>query len=239
MATTNENHSDAEIAHFGRLAGRWWDADGDLRTLHDINPVRSALVEGWTQPAGRRLLDVGCGGGLFSEAMARLGAEVTGIDLSPEALAVARLHLIESGLQPITYRQVSSAALAAEQPGHYQIVTCMELLEHVPDPAALVGDCARLACPGGSVVFSTINRTAKAFALAIVGAEYLTRLVPRGTHRHERFIRPGELDGWARHAGLHLVALTGLRYEPLGRRCTAGVAADVNYVAHFRVPDRC
>lgn len=231
------NASTGELEHFGALASRWWDPDGDLRTLHDINPARVALVDDWVGLAGKRVADVGCGGGLLSEAMAGRGAVVTGLDLSAEALAVARLHLHESGVQGVSYRECSAGELADDEPGSFDVVTCMELLEHVPDPAALLGDCARLLVPGGSLVVSTINRGAKAFFTAIVAAEYLTGLVPRGTHRYEQLIRPSELDAWGRRAGLDLVQLTGGRYLPFSRRFIIGGNADVNYFAWFRTAD--
>lgn len=234
--TEHTNVNRAELSHFGSLANRWWDPDGDLRTLHDLNPVRVDLVERLAGLRDTRVLDVGCGGGLLSEAMAVRGAAVTGIDLSPDALAVARLHLLESGAPPVTYMETSAEALARELPAHFDLVTCMELLEHVPDPAGLVHACARLVRPGGHVIFSTLNRSVRSFLLAIVGAEYLAGLVPRGTHRYETFIRPSELDNWGRRAGLRLQAVIGGQYNPAARRFTLGGAPTVNYFAHFRAP---
>jgi 2-polyprenyl-6-hydroxyphenyl methylase/3-demethylubiquinone-9 3-methyltransferase len=232
MAET-PNSSAVELAHFNRLASRWWDPDGEFRTLHDLNPVRLAWVEEVAGLAGRRVLDVGCGGGLLSEAMARRGALVTAIDLSPEGLAVARLHLLESAPLRVEYRQATAEELARESPHAFDLVTCMELLEHVPDPALLVRSCASLVIPGGSVLFSTINRTPRAFATAIVGAEYLTRLVPRGTHHYSQLVRPSELDAWARRAGLRLASLRGSSYNPVTRVFSLTEDPDVNYFAHF------
>lgn len=223
-----------ELAHFGRLASRWWDANGEFRTLHDLNPVRLAWLDEIIGLAGQKVLDVGCGGGLLAEAMARQGAAVTGIDMSPESLAVARLHLVESAPLRVDYREISAEVLAAEMPGSFDVVTCMELLEHVPDPASLVRACASLARPGGSVIFSTINRTPKSFASAIVGAEYLSGLVPRGTHRYSQLIRPSELDAWGRQAGLTLQSLRGGSYNPASRLFRLVDSVAVNFFAHFR-----
>jgi len=228
------NSSPAELAHFGRLASRWWDADGEFSTLHDVNPVRLAWIDDLAGLAGRRVLDVGCGGGLLSEAMARRGATVTGIDKSPDLLSVARLHLLESAPLKVEYLETTAEELVRQAPAAYDVVTCMELLEHVPDPASLVAACASLVAPGGSVFFSTINRTARAFATAIVGAEYLTALVPRGTHRYSQLIRPSELDAWGRRAGLTLQDLRGGAYNPASRAFTLTANQAVNYFAHFR-----
>lgn len=228
------NSSAAELAHFSGLASGWWDPNGALRTLHDLNPVRLAWVEEVAGLAGQQVLDVGCGGGLLSEAMARKGAVVTGIDMSGDALTIARLHLLESAPLAVTYREMSGEQFAGESPHSFDVVTCMELLEHVPDPASLVAACATLVKPGGSVVFSTINRTPTAFVTAILGAEYLTGLVPPGTHRYAQFIRPSELDGWGRAAGLRLISLTGGAYNPVSRVFSLTPNASVNYFAHFR-----
>ena len=235
--TEQTNANPAELAHFGALAGRWWDPEGEFRTLHDINPARVELVDQRIGLQGKRVADVGCGGGLLSEAMARRGAEVTGIDMSAEVLDVARLHLLESGPLQLTYLHISAEDLAQDSPGSFDAVTCMELLEHVPDPASLIAACARLVKPGGSVIVSTLNRTPRAFLTAIVGAEYLTTLVPRGTHHYGKVIRPSEHDAWARHAGLDLEALIGGHYNPLNRSFTLGGDIGVNYFAHFRRPD--
>ncbi|MEO8444119.1 MAG: bifunctional 2-polyprenyl-6-hydroxyphenol methylase/3-demethylubiquinol 3-O-methyltransferase UbiG [Gammaproteobacteria bacterium] len=227
------NTSASEVAHFDRLASRWWDPEGEFRTLHDLNPARLAWVEESAALAGKRVLDVGCGGGLLSEAMARRGAAVTGIDMSGEALAVARLHLLESSPVHVDYRQTTAEVLALEAAHSFDIVTCMELLEHVPDPALLVRACAALAAPGGHVLFSTINRTARSFATAIVGAEYLTTLVPRGTHRYAQLIRPSELDAWGRSAGLQLLSVRGGAYNPVSRAFRLTDNPSVNYFADF------
>jgi 2-polyprenyl-6-hydroxyphenyl methylase/3-demethylubiquinone-9 3-methyltransferase len=228
------NSNPAELAHFSRLASRWWDPNGEFSTLHDINPVRLAWIDETVGLAGRRVLDLGCGGGLLSEAMARSGAVVTGIDMSGESLTVARLHLLESAALPVDYREISAEDLADQMPLSFDVVTCMELLEHVPDPARLVGSCARLAKPGGSVLFSTLNRTARSFATAIVGAEYLSGLVPRGTHRYSQLIRPSELDAWGRKAGLTLQSLRGGSYNPASRTFRLTDDTAVNFFAHFR-----
>lgn len=236
--TETRNSSAAELAHFNRLASRWWDPDGEFRTLHDLNPARLAWVEEVADLAGKRVLDVGCGGGLLSEAMARRGATVTGMDMSADALIIARLHLLESPPLHVEYRETTAEELAQEAPHSFDVVTCMELLEHVPDPARLVGACATLVKPGGSVLFSTINRTPKAFAMAIVGAEYLTRLVPRGTHHYAQLIRPSELDAWGRESGLQLASLRGGSYNPASRIFTLSADPAVNYFAHFQALPR-
>lgn len=227
------NSSTAEIAHFSRLASRWWDANGEFRTLHDINPARLAWIEEVAGLSGMRVVDVGCGGGLLSEAMARRGAAVTGIDMSTESLTTARLHLLESAPLHVDYLEVTAEDLAERTPRAFDVVTCMELLEHVPEPARLVRACAALAKPGGSVLFSTINRTPKAFMTAIVGAEYLTGLVPRGTHRYTQLIRPSELDAWGRNVALALRSIRGGTYNPASRVFTLTDDPSVNYFAHF------
>jgi len=229
------NFDPAEISKFDAVAPRWWDPDGEFRPLHDLNPARLDYIDARAGLAGRRVLDVGCGGGLLAEAMARRGASVTGIDLAPEALAVARLHAIESGVE-VEYRQEAVESLAAAAPAGYDLVTCLEMLEHVPDPAAIVASLARLVRPGGHVICSTINRSGRSFALAIVGAEYLLRLLPMGTHQYGRFIRPSELTGWARAAGLGLCDLAGLDYDPFGRRARVTDDVSVNYLATYRRP---
>lgn len=229
------NVDPAEIAKFDASAPRWWDPDGEFRPLHDLNPARLDYIEARTGLAGQQVLDVGCGGGLLAEGMVRRGARVLGIDLAPEALAVARLHALESGVA-VEYRQVEVEALAESSPAGFDVVTCLEMLEHVPDPSAIVAALARLVRPGGHVVVSTINRNAKAFALAIVGAEYVMRLLPMGTHRYARLIRPSELSRWARAAGLELADLAGLEYDPFGRRARVTEDVSVNYLAHFRRP---
>jgi 2-polyprenyl-6-hydroxyphenyl methylase/3-demethylubiquinone-9 3-methyltransferase len=226
---TAVNVDPAEVAKFEQLAARWWDPQSEFKPLHDINPLRLRWIEERAALAGRRVLDVGCGGGLLAEAMAARGAQVTGIDLGETPLAVARLHLKESGLT-VDYRRVAAEELAEREPGGYDVVTCLEMLEHVPDPASTVAACAKLVKPGGSVFFSTINRNPKAWLLAIVGAEYLLGLLPRGTHDYMKFIRPSELDRWARAAGLRLREYTGLHYNPLTRGFRLGPGVDVNYL---------
>ena len=227
------NVDPAEIAKFDSAAPRWWDPDGEFRPLHDLNPVRLDYIDGRAGLAGRRVADVGCGGGLLAEGMARRGARVLGIDLSSQAVAVAKLHALQTGVA-VDYREMAAEALASAEPGAFDLVTCLEMLEHVPDPAAVVAATARLVRPGGDVVFSTINRNARSFALAIVGAEYLMRLLPMGTHRYARLIRPSELSRWARAAGLELVDLAGLAYDPFARRARLSGDVSVNYLAHFR-----
>lgn len=236
MNATGGNVDVAEIAKFDALASRWWDADGDFRALHEINPLRLDYIRQRTELAGRAVVDVGCGGGILAEALADAGAMVTGIDMAPGPLAVARLHRAEAAT-PIEYLQCTAEALAAERPGHYDAVTCLELLEHVPSPMAVVTACATLVRPGGDVFFSTINRNPKAFALAILGAEYILRLLPAGTHEYARFIRPSELEAWGRHAGLELKHSIGLHYHPLTRHYSLGPDVDVNYLMHFRRSD--
>jgi 2-polyprenyl-6-hydroxyphenyl methylase/3-demethylubiquinone-9 3-methyltransferase len=219
-----------EVEKFDRLASRWWDPHSEFKPLHEINPLRLDYVDRRAGLAGRRVLDVGCGGGILSESMAARGAEVTGIDLGAAPLEVARLHLLETGLQ-VDYRQVPVEDLAAEMPGRFDVVTCMEMLEHVPDPASVVKACAELVRPGGQVFFSTINRNPKSYLFAIVGAEYLLRMLPMGTHDYARFIRPAELGRWMRTAGLDLVDMTGLTYNPLsGAYRLDPRDLDVNYM---------
>lgn len=226
------NVDPAEIARFAALAARWWDATGEFKPLHEINPLRANWIDERAPVAGSRLLDVGCGGGILAEAMARRGAQVTGIDLGEAPLAVARLHGIESGVA-VDYRCIAAEALAAEAPGTFDVVTCLEMLEHVPDPAAVVRACAQLVKPGGHLFFSTINRNPKAFALAIIGAEYLLGLLPRGTHTYARFIRPAELAAWCRAAGLEVQDMTGMLYNPLTRSYRLKARdVDVNYLLH-------
>ena len=235
MSEQNHNVDHAEIAKFSDLASRWWDPEGEFKPLHEINPLRLGYIDERTPLAGRRVLDVGCGGGILAESMAARGAEVTGIDMGEAPLTVARLHALESDAE-VDYRKITAEELAAKQPGEWDIVTCMELLEHVPDPASTIAACARLAKPGGAVYFSTINRNPKAWLFAIVGAEYLLRLLPAGTHRYEKFIRPSELHRWAERAGLLVKDLTGIHYHPLTRRFSLGAGLDVNYLAWTRRP---
>lgn len=227
------NFSQAELNKFDELAHRWWDPNGESRPLHDLNPVRLAYVRERAGLRDAEVLDVGCGGGLLSEALAREGARVTGIDLAPQVLEVARLHLFESGLT-LDYREISVEALAAEAPARFDVITCMEMIEHVPDPASVITACAGLLKPGGRLFLSTLNRTPQAFALAIFGAEYVLRLLPRGTHHYAQFIKPSELATWIRAAGLELQDVSGLHYEPFTRRAWSGGRTDVNYLACAR-----
>jgi len=228
------NADPAELAKFSALAHRWWDPTSEFKPLHDINPLRlDYIVARCGGLAGKRVLDVGCGGGILADAMAERGAQVTGIDLSEKAIAVARLHQLESG-SAADYRVVSAEALAAETPGAFDVVTCMELLEHVPDPASTIAACATLARTGGTVVFSTINRNPKAYAFAVLGAEYLLNLLPRGTHDYARFLKPSEIAGWARGAGLDADAIIGMTYNPLTRVYRLAPDTSVNYIATFR-----
>lgn len=229
------NIDPGEIARFNALASRWWDPHGEFRALHEINPLRLDYVRQRAGLDGKRVADIGCGGGILAEAMAEAGATVTGIDMAPAPLAVARLHQTGSDVE-IDYLEKTAEALAAERPGQYDVVTCMELLEHVPEPSSVVDACARLVRPGGHVFFATINRNPKAFALAILGAEYLLRMLPRGTHEYARFIRPSELAAWGRAAGLELEHSTGLHYNPLTREYSLGPGVDVNFLMHFTRP---
>jgi len=236
-ASRSSNVDPAELAKFQALAARWWDPESEFRPLHEINPLRLDWIDARASLAGKRVLDVGCGGGILSEAMAQRGAVVRGIDLGERALQVAELHALESGAA-VEYERVAVEALAQREPGAFEIVTCMELLEHVPDPESVVRACAMLVRPGGWVFFSTINRNAKAFALAIVGAEYVLRLLPRGTHEYEKFIRPSELAAAARRCGLEAVEVTGLTYNPITRRYRLDADdADVNYMMACRRTD--
>jgi len=228
------NVDPAELGKFNAAAHRWWDPTSDFKPLHDINPLRLDYIARRSGGlAGKRALDVGCGGGLLAEALARAGASVTGIDLSEKALAVAKLHRLESGVE-VDYRLIAAEALAASEPGSFDLVTCMELLEHVPQPASTVAACASLAKPGGRVVFATINRHPKAYLFAVLGGEYLLRLLPRGTHDYARFIKPSELGAMARRAGLEVEDLTGMAYNPLTRSYRLDVDTAVNYLATFR-----
>jgi 2-polyprenyl-6-hydroxyphenyl methylase/3-demethylubiquinone-9 3-methyltransferase len=225
----NANVDPAELKKFSDLAHRWWDPRGAFRPLHELNPVRLDWIERQSPLAGSRVVDVGCGGGILSEAMSAKGAQVLGIDLAGKSLQVARLHAMESGAT-VQYRAVGAEDLADEQSGQFDLVTCMEMLEHVPDPARTIEACARLARPGGHVVFSTINRNLKSFLFAIIGAEYVLRLLPRGTHEYARFLRPSELARGARAGGLELREVTGMQYHPLTQQFTLGADTSVNYL---------
>ena len=228
------NVDQAELTKFSSLAHRWWDVDGEFGPLHAINPLRLDWIDGIAPLKGQRVLDVGCGGGILADAMARKGADVLGIDLAEKSLKVAQLHALEAGTSQITYRLVAAEALAAEMPDHFDVVTCMEMLEHVPDPASVVQACARLAKPGGWVFFSTINRNPKSFLMAILGAEYVLNLVPRGTHEYARLLRPSELARFCRDAGLDMQQSCGLQYNPLSRRYRLSTDTSVNYMLATR-----
>lgn len=219
-----------ELAKFSELAHRWWDEGSEFRPLHEMNPLRLEWINALAGLQGKQVLDIGCGGGILAESMARLAAQVTGIDLAVKALGVARLHAMESGVGNIEYREVAAEALAGERPQSFDVVTCMEMLEHVPDPASVVHACAALVRPGGWVFFSTLNRNPKSFLLGIVGAEYLLGLLPKGTHEYARFIRPSELARWCRVAGMDLHSSRGMTYNPLTRRFRLSEDTSVNYL---------
>lgn len=224
---SNVDH--AEIAKFEALAHRWWDRESEFKPLHEINPLRVNWIDERAPLAGKKVLDVGCGGGILSEAMALRGATVTGIDMGETPLAVARLHQLESGVE-VDYRQITAEAMALEAPGEYDVVTCLEMLEHVPDPSSVIRACARLVKPGGQVFFSTINRNPKAYLFAIIGAEYIMKLLPRGTHDFKKFIRPSELGSWSRDASLRVKDMIGLTYNPLTKHYKLALDVDVNYM---------
>ena len=230
------NADPAELAKFEALAQSWWDPKGPSKPLHDLNPLRLQYVQRLAELANKEVLDVGCGGGILSEAMARVGAKVLGIDLGQGVLDVAELHAMEAKV-PVTYRAVAAEDLARERPGTFDVVTCMEMLEHVPDPGATLGALAQLVRPGGDVIVSTLNRNARAFAVAIIGAEYIARVLPRGTHEYRKFIRPSELARWGREVGLELKDLTGISYNPLTRAFSLSSDTSVNYLAHFRLSE--
>jgi 2-polyprenyl-6-hydroxyphenyl methylase/3-demethylubiquinone-9 3-methyltransferase len=232
---THVNADPAELAKFSELAHRWWDPESEFRPLHQINPLRLGWIEQLTGGLqGKQVLDIGCGGGILSDAMARKGGHVLGIDLSTKALKVAQLHALEAQTPNMNYREVSAEALAAEQPAQYDVVTCMEMLEHVPDPASIVRACSQLVKPGGWVFFSTLNRNPKSFLFAIVGAEYVLNLLPKGTHEYAKFIKPSELSGYARSAGLDLQASKGMEYNPFTRRYWLSANTSVNYLLATR-----
>jgi len=225
------NADPQELHKFSQLAHRWWDPQSEFRPLHEINPLRLDWIDRHAGLAGKNVLDIGCGGGILSESMAESGATVTGIDLSEKALGVARLHLLESG-KKVDYRMISAEELAAEAPGTFDVVTCMEMLEHVPDPASIVAACAALAKPGGHVFFSTINRNPKAYLFAVLGAEYILRMLPKGTHDYAKFLKPSELSRWSKSVNLEPDDLIGMTYNPISREYSLGANTDVNYLMH-------
>lgn len=225
------NADPVELDKFGDLAHRWWDPNSEFKPLHDINPLRLAWIDNHAGISGKTILDVGCGGGILSESMAQRGATVTGIDLSDKALGVAKLHLLESG-NKVDYQKSSAEEFADQAPGSFDVVTCMEMLEHVPNPASIISACSVLVKPGGHVFFSTINRNAKAYLLAVVGAEYVLKMLPKGTHDYAKFIKPSELSRWAKSALLEPDELIGMTYNPLSQRYSLGHDTDVNYLLH-------
>ena len=234
--TATENVDLAELAKFDALASRWWDPEGEFRPLHQINPPRLDWIRQSVDLDGARAIDIGCGGGILAEAMVAAGARVTGIDMAEGPLAVARIHQHESGVE-VDYRRTTAEELALAEAAKYDVVTCLEMLEHVPDPSKVVRSCAELVRPGGDVFFSTINRNPKSFVFAIIGAEYILRLLPKGTHEYDKFIRPSDLEEWARQAGLKLKTSIGLHYNPLTREYTLGSNLDVNYLMHYQRPE--
>ena len=230
------NADPQELAKFSELAHRWWDTESEFRPLHQINPLRRDWIDRQARLAGKRVLDIGCGGGILADSMAREGASVLGIDLASKPLKVAQLHALEAGTENVEYREVAAEALAAEAPGSFDIVTCMEMLEHVPDPSSIVRACSALVKPGGWVFFSTINRNAKAFLFAIVGAEHVLKLLPKGTHEYARFIRPSELAQWCRDADLAIADTRGMEYNPITQRYRLSGDTSVNYLIACRKP---
>lgn len=233
MNEPNLNVDAQELDKFAQLAHRWWDPNSEFKPLHDINPLRLDYVDQTAGLAGKKVLDVGCGGGILAESMAARGAQVTGIDLGEKALKVAKLHLLESG-QKVDYRLIAVEELAKEQPHQYDIVTCMEMLEHVPNPASVVRACAELVKPGGHVFFSTLNRNPKSYLFAVIGAEYVLNLLPRGTHEYAKFIKPSELGGYCRAVGLGVAGITGMSYDPFGKTYSLGSDTSINYLIHCR-----
>ncbi len=233
--TDSINVDPAELEKFSSLAHHWWDMDSEFKPLHMINPLRLGWIDEFASIRGKKVLDVGCGGGILADAMARKGADVTGIDLAPKSLRVAQLHALETGTSNVAYREIAVEALALEQPHSFDVVTCMEMLEHVPDPASVVQACAQLVKPGGWVFFSTINRNAKAFGLAILGAEYILNMLPKGTHEYAKFIKPSEMARFCRDAGLAVTHTKGLQHNPLTGRYWLNNDCDVNYMLATRL----
>lgn len=233
MTTIRENVDPAELAKFDSIASRWWDTEGEFRSLHEINPLRLDWIRQHVKLAGSKVVDIGCGGGILTESMFAVDATVTGIDMAEGPLAVAKLHQHESGAV-VDYRQCTAEELSEAEAGQYDVVTCLEMLEHVPDPSQVIRSCAELVPPGGHVFFSTINRNPKSFMFAIVGAEYVLKLLPSGTHEYDKFIRPSELEAWARDAGLELRSSIGMHYNPLTKEYSLGPNLDVNYLMYFQ-----
>jgi len=231
------NVDPAELAKFEALASRWWDPESEFKPLHALNPIRMNYLDSYVNVAGLRVVDIGCGGGILTETLAKRGGIVTGIDMTDAPLQVARLHAMDQDIKQLTYRQMTAEQLADEEPGQYDVVTCMEMLEHVPDPASVVAAVNTLLKPGGWGFFSTINRNSKAWLLAVVGAEYVLKLLPKGTHDYKKFIRPGELSKWARHADLKTVDFRGLRYNPLNNSFKLTDDVSVNYLMASRKPE--
>jgi len=236
MTAARQNVDAAEVAKFDALAARWWDPDGEFRPLHEINPLRLDWIRKYADLDGSKVLDIGCGGGILTEALAAAGATATGLDMAEKPLAVARLHQIESGLD-VNYQQGTAEELASKEAGQYDVVTCLEMLEHVPEPSQVIASACRLVRPGGDVFFSTINRTPRSFMFAIVGAEYVLKLLPAGTHEYQKFIRPSELESWARDAGLQHRSSIGMHYNPLTKEYTLAPGLEVNYLMHFHRPE--
>lgn len=227
------NVDQSEIAKFSALAHRWWDPNSEFKPLHAINPLRLNWIKSFVDLNGKKVVDIGCGGGILAESISQSGADTTGIDLSEKALKVAELHALEVGAN-LTYRSISAEALAGEQPAQYDVVTCMEMLEHVPDPASVVRACAKLCKPGGTLFFSTLNRSPKSYLFAIIGAEYILKLLPKGTHEYAKFIKPSELVAFTRHAGLEMIGIKGLSYNPLTQVYSLSDDVDVNYMIAVR-----
>ncbi len=236
MTEILHNVDPQEVEKFNALASRWWDSTSEFKPLHDINPLRLNYIDENAGIAGKEVLDVGCGGGILSESMSLRGAEVTGIDMAKAALSVAKLHLLESGIK-VNYQQISVEELAFNQPETFDVVTCMEMLEHVPDPSSVIESCAKLVKPGGDIFFSTLNRNAKSYLFAILGAEYILKMLPKGTHDYQKFIRPSELEAWIRGSGLELKKITGMSYNPLTKNYKLGQDISVNYLVHVVRPE--